>query len=131
SSPAPASGTSPVCTARGFGTIHHPVKTANPRAQRLFEQGMALDYGFNHGQAEQCFRQAAQLDPKMAMAYWGIALVLGTNYNLPVDADREKQAYAAVQKALALSADGSANERDYIQALAQRYTDAANPDYDR
>lgn len=126
-----APATSPVCTARGFGTIHHPVKTATPRAQRLFEQGMALDYGFNHGQAEQCFRQAAQLDPKMAMAYWGIALVLGTNYNLPVDNQREKLAYENVQKALALSVNGPRNERDYIEALAKRYTDQPNPDYER
>src|SRR5690348_1329084 len=82
SSPAPqhdhaaASGASTVCTASGFGKVHHPVKTANPQAQRLFDQAMALDYGFNHGQAEACFRGAAQLDPNMAMAYWGIALVL-------------------------------------------------------
>jgi tetratricopeptide (TPR) repeat protein len=128
---APSSGVSTVCTAKGFGTIHHPVKTANPAAQRLFEQAMALDYGFNHSQAEQCFRQAAQLDPKMAMAYWGIALVLGTNYNLPVDDEREKLAYENVQKALALSANGPRNERDYIEALAKRYTDRPNPDYER
>ena len=91
---------------------------------------MALDYGFNHGQAEQCFRQAAQLDPKMAMAYWGIALVQGTNYNLPVDDQREKSAYENVQKALALSANGPRNERDYIEALARRYTNQPNPDYE-
>src|SRR5689334_60599 len=71
---AAASSGSSVCTAAGFGKVHHPVKTANPQAQRLFDQAMALDYGFNHGQAEQCFRRAAELDPKMAMAYWGIAL---------------------------------------------------------
>jgi len=124
-------GATAACTAPGFGSVHHPVKTSNPEAQQQFDRGMALDYGFNHNQAQRCFQRAAELDPKMAMAYWGIALVLGTNYNLPVDADREKQAYAAVQKALALSADGPANERDYIQALAKRYTDAANPDYDR
>jgi tetratricopeptide (TPR) repeat protein len=122
---------SPACTAKGFGTIHHAVKTASPQAQRLFEQGMALDYGFNHSQAEQCFRQAAQLDPQMAMAYWGIALVLGTNYNLPVDDEREKLAYENVQKALALSANGPRNERDYIEALATRYTNQPNPDYER
>jgi tetratricopeptide (TPR) repeat protein len=97
----------------------------------LFDQAMAFDYGFNHGQAEECFRQATQLDPKMAMAYWGIALVLGTNYNLPVDDQREKLAYESVQKALELSANGPRNERDYIEALARRYTNQPNPDYDR
>src|SRR3984893_4913624 len=137
SSPAPqhdhsaASGVSSVCTANGFGKVHHPVKTSNPQAQRLFEQAMALDYGFNHNQAEQCFREAARLDPNMPMAYWGIALVLGTNYNMPVDDAREKLAYENVQKALALSANAPPNEHDYIQALAKRYTDAPHPDYDR
>jgi tetratricopeptide (TPR) repeat protein len=137
SSPAPqhdrtaTSGVSSVCTANGFGKVHHPVKTSNPQAQRLFEQAMALDYGFNHNQAEQCFRRAAELDPNMPMAYWGIALVLGTNYNLPVDDAREKLAYENVQKALALSANAPRNERDYIQALAKRYTGEPHPDYDR
>jgi len=131
SSASGAAGVSPACRAKDFGKIHHPVKTGSTQAQRLFEQGMALDYGFNHGQAEQCFRQAVQLDPKMAMAYWGIALVLGTNYNLPVDGEREKLAYENVQKALALSANGPRNERDYIEALAKRYTDQTNPDYER
>ena len=126
-----ASDTSTVCTANGFGKVHHPVKTSNPQAQRLFEQAMALDYGFNHGQAEQCFREAARLDPNMPMAYWGIALVLGTNYNLPVDDAREKLAYENVRKAVALSANAPRNERDYIQALAKRYTGEPNPDYDR
>jgi tetratricopeptide (TPR) repeat protein len=128
---AAASSGSSVCTAPGFGKIHHPVKTTNPQAQRLFDQAMALDYGFNHGQAEQCLRRAAELDPKMAMAYWGIALVLGTNYNLPVDDEREKLAYENVQKALELSASGPRNERDYIEALARRYTNQPSPDYDR
>jgi len=128
---APPQSSSTICTANGFGRVHHPVKSSNPQAQRLFEQAMAFDYGFNFGQAEQCFRQAAQLDPKMAMAYWGIALVLGTDYNLPVDAEREKVAYQNVRKALALSVDGPRNERDYIEALAKRYTNQPHPDYDR
>ena len=96
----------------------------------MFDRGMALDYGFNHNQAKRCFERAAELDPSMAMAYWGMALVLGTNYNLPVDADREKQAFATVQKALALSDGAPAAERDYITALSKRYTNDANPDYD-
>src|ERR1700737_3879960 len=119
------------CTAQGFGQLHHPVKTGDPEAQRLFEQALALDYGFNHNQAEQCFRRATEVDPKMAMAYWGVALVLGTNYNLAVNEEREKLAYEMVQKALALSVGGPRNERDYVRALAKRYTDKPNPDYGR
>jgi tetratricopeptide (TPR) repeat protein len=119
------------CTAPGFGNVHHTVKTNSAAAQKMFDRGLALDYGFNHNQAQRCFQRAAELDPKMAMAYWGIALVQGTNYNMSVDADGEKQAYAAVQMALTLSADGPANERDYIHALAMRYSNASNPDYDK
>lgn len=124
-----ASGGASACTASGFGNVHHEVKAGNAEAQRMFDQGLALDYGFNHNQAEQCFRRAAELDPDMAMAYWGIALVLGPNYNLPVDAERERQAHEAIKKALALSANGPANERAYIEALAVRYTDQPNADY--
>ena len=101
-----ASGTTSSCTASGFGNVHHVVRTTSPEAQKLFDHGLALDYGFNHGQAKRCFERAAELDPRMPMAYWGIALVLGTNYNMPIDAEGEKQAYEAVQKALALSAGG-------------------------
>jgi tetratricopeptide (TPR) repeat protein len=125
------SSASSACTTTGFGTVHHPVKTNNPEAQRAFQRAMALDYGFNHNQAEKCFQHAAELDPNMAMAYWGIALVLGTNYNLPVDAEREKKAYDPIQKALALSTKGPANERAYIEALAKRYTDKSNPNYEQ
>lgn len=118
-----------VCADPGFGNAHHPVKTSSPEAQKLFDQGLALDYGFNHDEAEKCFQQAAKLDPNMAMAYWGIALVAGPNYNLPVDAEREKRAYDAIQKARQLAANGPAVERDYIEALAQRYTNQPTEDY--
>ncbi len=125
-----AAGSKSVCADSGFGNTHHSVKTTSPEAQRMFDQGLALSYyGFNHNEAEKCFQLAAQLDPKMAMAYWGIALVVGPNYNLPIDAEREKQAYEAIQKAGQLAANGPAVERDYIAALAKRYTDQPTEDY--
>ena len=70
-----SAGMKTVCADPGFGNTHHPVKTSSPEAQKLFDQGLALDYGFNHNEAEKCFQQAAKVDPNMAMAYWGIALV--------------------------------------------------------
>ena len=124
-----AAGSKSVCAVSGFGNTHHSVKTASPEAQRMFDQGLALDYGFNHNEAEKCFQRAAQLDPQMAMAYWGIALVVGPNYNLPIDAEREKQAYEAIQKARRLAANGPAAEREYIAALAARYTNQPTEDY--
>src|ERR1051326_8891715 len=105
-----AAGAKSVCADPGFGNTHHSVNTSSPEAQRMFDQGLALDYGFNHNEAEKCFQRAAQLDPQMAMAYWGIALVVGPNYNLPTDVEREKQAYEAIQKASQLAANGPAVE---------------------
>jgi tetratricopeptide (TPR) repeat protein len=113
----------------GLGDIHHPVTTSNPEAQKFFDQGLRLIYAFNHDEAERSFRRAAELDPQMAMAWWGVALAVGPNYNLPVDAERERIAYDASQKALALSKNASESERAYIEALAKRYTNASNPDY--
>ena len=113
----------------GLGDVHHPVTTSSPEAQKFFDQGLALIYAFNHDEARRSFERAAELDSKMAMAYWGIAVAVGPNYNLPVDAEREKIAYDNVQKALSLGASASEPERAYIQALAKRYTDAPNPQY--
>lgn len=113
----------------GLGDHHHAVSTSSPEAQQFFDQGFRLIYAFNHDEAERSFRQAAALDPNLAMAWWGVALAVGPNYNLPVDAAREKIAYDAIQKAQSLAAKASPSEQVYINALAKRYTSAANPDY--
>ncbi|MEO8217849.1 MAG: hypothetical protein ABI718_12270 [Acidobacteriota bacterium] len=107
---------------QGLGNLHHPVSTKNAQAQRFFDQGLTLLYAFNHGEAIKSFTQAADLDPGMAMAYWGVALALGPNINLDVDPDREKAAYNAVQQARNAAANGPENERAYIAALARRYS---------
>jgi tetratricopeptide (TPR) repeat protein len=122
----PAAGTSEPAAAMmplypGLGPEHHPVTTTSPLAQKYFDQGLAFTYGFNHDEAERSFEQAARIDPKMAMAYWGIALVLGPNYNLPGDPARGKKAYEAVTRARTLKPGASSEERDLIDALAQRY----------
>jgi tetratricopeptide (TPR) repeat protein len=107
----------------GLGSLHHPVTTkTNPAlAQRFFDQGLTFIYAFNLDEAADSFRQAAQYDPDMAMAYWGIALALGPNINEPEDTDRGKMAYAAIAKAKSLAANASEPEREYIDALAMRY----------
>jgi tetratricopeptide (TPR) repeat protein len=107
----------------GIGTVNYPVTTNSTRAQKYFDQGLAFAYGFNHDEAELSFRQAARIDPQMAMAYWGIALVLGPNYNQPGDEQRETRAYKAMVQAQALDGSATAKERDLIAALAQRYGD--------
>src|SRR4051812_38874483 len=103
----------------GMGNAHHSVSTANPMAQKYFDEGLSLIYAFNHVEAEKAFERAAQLDPNLAMAHWGIAVAVGPNYNLPVDEQREVQAYNETQKALKMKA--SPSEHAYIEALATRY----------
>src|SRR5271156_3663127 len=107
----------------GLGNLHHPVTTkTNPAlAQQFFDQGLTFIYAFNLDEAADSFRQAAQYDPDMAMAYWGIALALGPNINEPEDTDRGKMAYAAISKAKSLEANAIEPEREYIDALAMRY----------
>ena len=107
----------------GLGSLHHPVttKTNSTLAQQFFDQGLTFVYAFNHDEAADSFKQAAQYDPDMAMAYWGIALSLGPNINLPEDTDRGKMAYAAIMKAKSLEANATPAEREYVDALAKRY----------
>ena len=112
----------------GMGNHHHPMATTNPEAQRFFDQGFDLVFGFNHEEAVRSFTHAAELDPKASMPHWGIAWALGPNYNLDVDDDRAKQANAAIAQALALSKNGPEAERAYIDAMAIRFPSDAKPD---
>jgi tetratricopeptide (TPR) repeat protein len=106
----------------GLGNIDHPVSTTNREAQQFFNQGLAYIYAFNHEESIKSFRRAAELDPNLAMAYWGTALALGSNYNVTADAAQLKEAYATLQKALEQAPKASAIERDYIAALSKRYS---------
>ncbi len=111
----------------GLGNVEHPVSTKNAEAQKYFNQGLAYLYAFNHAEGIASFKQAAELDPGLAMAYWGISLCLGSNYNITADKAQLTEAYANLQKAIALGAKASEAERDYIAALAKRYSaDAAS-----
>src|SRR6266851_4297678 len=69
----------------GMGNHHHAIATASPEAQRFFDQGFDLVFGFNHEEAVRSFNRAVELDPKASMPHWGIAWALGPNYNLDVD----------------------------------------------
>jgi len=115
------SGSKPATLMSGLGDLHHPVSTSNPQAQQFFDQGLRLIYAFNHDEAGHSFKRAAELDPKLAMAYWGIAEAVGPNYNDPASDDRFKAAHDAIQKALDLSGNGSAIEKVYIEAMAKRF----------
>src|ERR1051326_3559794 len=117
-----------VSLVRGLGDLHHPVSTHNPEAQKFFDQGLRFIYAFNHDEAARSFQHATELDPQLAMAYWGVAEAVGPNYNDPADPDRFKRAHDAVQKAVDLSAGASPSEKVYIQAMAKRFPADASSD---
>ena len=118
--PAPAKAKSATLMT-GYGNWHHPVSTRNAQAQAFFDQGLRLIYAFNHDEALRSFQRAAELDPKLAMAYWGIAEAVGPNYNDPASQDRFVQAHAAIEKAQTLAVDASKSDGAYIAALAKRF----------
>ncbi len=113
----------------GLGDYRFPVATTNPTAQRFVDQGMLLSHAFNHAEAERSFREAARFDPQCAMAWWGVALVLGPNINLPMQPEAIVPAWEAIREAEKRAKRASPKERDYIAALRKRY--AAEPPNDR
>lgn len=121
----------------GMGNHHHPITTSDPDAQRYFDQGLVIDFAFNHAESARSFRAAQILDSQCAMCFWGEALALGPNINVTSNGkvvmsdDERRTAYAAIQKAVALKDQERLTEveRDYIEALATRYN--GDPSTDR
>lgn len=105
-----------------LGNYSVKITTSEPLAQRFFDQGLILTFGFNHAEAARSFREAARLDPNCAMCYWGAAFVLGMNINLPMFPEAVPEAWSASRKALELAPRASPRERALIEALAKRYS---------
>ena len=108
-----------------LGTHHYPVSTSVPDAQRYFDQGLILAFGFNHSEAARSFREAYRLDPDCALCYWGEALVLGPNINAPMDPSVVPQAYKSMRESQALAKNATDKEQALISALAKRYSKTA------
>jgi tetratricopeptide (TPR) repeat protein len=105
-----------------FGTLHRDIGSPVPAAQRYFDQGLRMAYGFNHQAAGRAFAEAAKLDPACAMCLWGQALVLGPNINQSMDPAMAANATALAKRAAALSAHAKPADRALIEALRLRYT---------
>jgi len=111
-----------------LGSYHRRVSTGSDAAAAWFDQGLRLQYGFNHAEAIRSYRAALVHDPGCAMCWWGIALAAGPNINAPMDSASGVLARDAVDRARALAADGPADERALIEALASRYADDPGAD---
>lgn len=115
----PAAGEFPLIP--GMGDLHHEVGPTNETARKYFDQGLTLVYGFNYTGAYKSFEAARDHDGSLAMAYWGMALALGSNINIGIDSKRMKQAAEHLVTAGALK-NATARDRDYIEALSHRYS---------
>ena len=126
---AAAAGQSDPVLVPGLASVHYPISTKNVQAQRYFDQGLALVYGFNHAEAIRYFRHAQTLDPDCAACWWGEAFAHGPNINAPMDPLVNAQAMKAAQTAVSLKAKATPAEQALIDAVATRY--AADPKADR
>lgn len=114
----------------GLGTYARAVTTTSREAQDYFNQGLNFLFAFNHDEAGRSFRQAAEIDPQCAMAWWGVAIAQGPHINRPVvEADAARTAWEAIGKARSASSRASQSERALIAALAERCV--ASPPEDR
>ncbi len=112
----------PMVLVEELGGHHLPVTTRSIEAQRFFDQGLVLYWGFDHVEAERSFARAAELDPECAMAHWGRALSAGPNYNDPaMDEARNRAAHECLRRAQAHAGRCSAPEIALIEALSRRY----------
>ena len=118
----PLSGDQLASRLQNLGTHSFPVSTQHEWAQLFINQGLSLAYGFNHAEASRAFQEAARLDPDLAMAYWGQALVLGPNVNALMDPADEPRALELIKQAESHMASASPREQAMIRALKKRYS---------
>ncbi len=106
-----------------LGSHHRAIATSSAEAQKYFDQGLNLLFGFNHDEAIRSFVRATQLDPECAMCFWGLAYANGPHINNPsLDPRHAKAAWDAIQRAQAPAAKASGVDKELIAALAKRYS---------
>ena len=111
-----------------LGAYSRPVTTTSKVAQRWFDRGLNWTFGYNHEEAGFCFTQALEHDPQMAMAHWGLAYIIGPNYNNPWelfdDQQMEKtltESRKSIASAKACMANATPVQQALINALDHRY----------
>jgi tetratricopeptide (TPR) repeat protein len=114
-------GEKPPILLPNLGTHRHVIATNSPEAQRFFDQGLRMLYGFNRYEAFRSFRRASELDPHALMPHWGMAMATGPHINMDLDGDVDmKASCAAVDKGRALRDQAPAHERAWFDAVAVR-----------
>ena len=112
-----------------LGNHSFAITTSKQDAQTFFNQGLRLTYAFNHAEAHRSFMEAARIDSKSAMTYWGQAYVLGPNINDPMpDNQRKQKAWEAIVNAKNHMKQATAKEQALIKALSKRYSKDSTAD---
>jgi tetratricopeptide (TPR) repeat protein len=111
-----------------MGDYHLPVTAQSPDAGRFVTQGILLANAFNHMEAARSFREAIRLDSTCALAYWGLAYVLGPNYNAGTNLGETEEIRYAMQKALQYASGAQGWEQALIHALSTKFPEEGEPD---
>ncbi|CAN5449116.1 hypothetical protein BH09BAC3_BH09BAC3_32740 [soil metagenome] len=106
---------------KNIGHYNVLVTTESKYSQMFFNQGIIMANGFNHAEAERSFREAIRQDSTFAMGYWGIAYVLGPNFNSIDNMGTVNEIRRVVTKALTLSENISPWERALIKAIEIKF----------
>ena len=118
------SGTAYAVLVDGLGTYSRRISTKSEMAQKFFDQGLRLVYGYYSPEAAASFREAIRHDNNHPMPYWGLALTLGPIPNsrfLGFPDDPKEEGRKAMAAARERAANGSPAEQALIEALAVRY----------
>ena len=95
------------------------------RKMYILAHGHMLNY--NHEEAIACFQKCTELDPDCAMAWWGIAYCLSSNYNWSPGLG---SGHDPIQQAMSLKDKCTELEQDLINALAERHSEEARDSAD-
>jgi tetratricopeptide (TPR) repeat protein len=123
----------PVALLPGMGSYTLLIQASSPEAQKYFDQGLMLLYGFNRFEAFRSFEKASQLDPSNSWPKIGLALSKAPFINMDMDGDVDmafycrtldglKHPWAAALRSRCPAGDDQA----YIRAM--KALAAANPD---
>ena len=108
----------------GLGDYNRPISTKSELAQKFFDQGLRLVYGYYSPEATASFREALRHDPDNPMIHWGLALALGPIPNsrfLAFPDDPKHEGRKAIDAARAHAGKGTPVEQALIETLTVRY----------
>jgi tetratricopeptide (TPR) repeat protein len=114
-----------------IGTYGRKISTKSPLAQKFFDQGLRLVYGYYFPEAIASFEEAQQYDPDHPMLDWGLALAMGPNPNSRKNSfpdDPHGDGKKAMANARAHLTRATPAERALIEALSVRYDAEQYPD---